>query len=275
MTFTLETPPEAAPWIRRLARLGFGAKAVLYATVGLLAFAAGRRRGDHTVGTRGALDTVFDLPLGRAMIVVIAAGLLGYAVWRVVQGITDPERRGRDFKGVAVRTSFVARGVVHGALAVTAFRLAAGLGGRQEDGQQIEQWTARLLGAPAGETLVLVAGASVIGYGVYQLYRAAVAKLSRQLRLQPMSARTSRWIVGVSRFGIGARGVIFCFIGLLLIRAANRHDASQAGGVGDSLRELIGLGGLGRWPMIVTALGLIAYGGYELVNARYRNITVA
>ena len=74
--------------------------------------------------------------------------------------------------------------------------------------------------------------------------------------------------------GIGARGVVFCLLGGLLIRAARRHDASEAGGVGDSLRELVGLGGLGRWPLIVTALGLIAYGVYELVNARYRRISV-
>jgi hypothetical protein len=35
------------------------------------------------------------------------------------------------------------------------------------------------------------------------------------------------------------------------------------------------LASIGRWPFVVVALGLIAYGVYELVNARYRRIKVA
>jgi hypothetical protein len=34
------------------------------------------------------------------------------------------------------------------------------------------------------------------------------------------------------------------------------------------------LEGIGRWPFAAVALGLIAYGVYELVNARYRRIRV-
>ena len=34
------------------------------------------------------------------------------------------------------------------------------------------------------------------------------------------------------------------------------------------------LAGIGRWPFVVVALGLVAYGVYELVNARYRRIRV-
>jgi hypothetical protein len=80
-----------------------------------------------------------------------------------------------------------------------------------------------------------------------------------------------RWVVGVSRFGIAARGVVFCLIGFFLIRAAQQHDAGEAGGLGKSL-DLIA--GLGRWPFVVVGLGLVAYGVYELVNARYRRISV-
>jgi uncharacterized protein DUF1206 len=77
---------------------------------------------------------------------------------------------------------------------------------------------------------------------------------------------------GVSRFGIAARGVVFCLIGFFLARAAAHHDAAQAGGVRESLGLLAGFG---RWPFVVVALGLVAYGVYQLVNARYRRIRVA
>jgi hypothetical protein len=31
----------------------------------------------------------------------------------------------------------------------------------------------------------------------------------------------------------------------------------------------------GRWAFVVVTLGLVAYGVYQLVNARYRNIRIA
>jgi hypothetical protein len=119
--------------------------------------------------------------------------------------------------------------------------------------------------------LVWLAAAGVATYGVYQLYRSYAPKLGRQLDLSPLSPRAHGWAVGVSRFGIAARGVVFCLIGFFLGRAALRHDAAQVGGVRESLRMLESLG---RWPFAVVALGLVAYGVYELVNARYRRIRV-
>jgi hypothetical protein len=76
----------------------------------------------------------------------------------------------------------------------------------------------------------------------------------------------------VSRFGIAARGVVFCLIGFLLMRAVLHHNAAEAGGLRESLHAVAGLG---RWPFIAVALGLVAYGVYELLNARYRRISVA
>ena len=72
-----------------------------------------------------------------------------------------------------------------------------------------------------------------------------------------------------SRFGIAARGVVFVAIAFLLARAAARHDPTGAGGLGDALGTLARLG---RWPSAAIALGLVAYGVYQLVNARYRRI---
>jgi hypothetical protein len=136
---------------------------------------------------------------------------------------------------------------------------------------QAREWTAVAFGLPGGKLLVWLAAASVTAYGVYQLYRSYAPKLGRQLDLSPLSARAHGWAVGVSRFGIAARGVVFCLIGFFLGRAASRHDAAQVGGVRESLRMLETIG---RWPFAVVALGLVAYGVYELVNARYRRIRV-
>jgi hypothetical protein len=120
--------------------------------------------------------------------------------------------------------------------------------------------------------LVWIAAGWVAGYGAYQLYRSYASKLGRQLVLGALSAEMRPWVVRVSRFGIAARGVIFCLIGFFLARAAERHDASEVGGIRESLNMVANLG---RWPFAVVALGLIAYGVYELVNARYRRISMS
>ena len=258
-----------APWIERLARVGYAAKALLYITVGLVAAHTAFGPGRRTTDTQGALRLVHGMTFGRVVLLVVAAGLIGYAVWRVVEAVVDPDGRGLSAKGIALRVGSAGRGLLHGALGITALRLA--YGERSARHNQAREWTAVAFGLPGGELLVWIAAASVTGYGVYQLYRSYAPKLGRQLDLSQLPDPARRWVVGVSRFGIGARGLVFCLIGFFLARAAARHDAAQVGGVRESLGALANIG---RWPFVLVALGLVAYGVYELVNARYRRINL-
>src|SRR4051812_41737566 len=104
---------EAAPWVESLARVGFVAKGLLYATIGVLAGCAGLGRGGDTTDTRGAMASLVSAPFGRTLLILIAIGLIGYSVWRFVEAITDPDRRGNDAKGLAMRTGFFIRAGVH------------------------------------------------------------------------------------------------------------------------------------------------------------------
>ena len=124
---------------------------------------------------------------------------------------------------------------------------------------------------PGGDWLVWLAGGGVLIYAGYQLYRAYAAKLGRQLDLTDLASGIRHWIIGLSRAGIAARGIVFGFIGVLLIRTSNQRDPGQAGGIRESLEMLAGMG---RWPLAVVAFGLVAYALYELLNARYRRIRV-
>ncbi|HZB27046.1 MAG TPA: DUF1206 domain-containing protein [Gemmatimonadales bacterium] len=259
---------ELAPWIERLARVGYAAKAVLYITVGYLAAEAGLGTGGRVTDTHGALRVVHQASHGPALLLLIAAGLTGYAVWRLVEAVVDPERRGTNAKGIALRLGFAIRGAFHGLLGITAFRLVLG-DGSGASGDEPHRWTERAFDLPGGDLLVGLAAGWVAGYGVYQFYRAATPKMQRHLQLSELPDRVRGWVLGVSRFGIAARGLVFCLIGFFFARAALRHDAGQAGGIRESLRTL---SELGRWPFVLVAFGLLAYGIYELVNARYRRI---
>lgn len=265
----MSPPADVAPWIERLARVGYAAKAVLYGTVGILAAQAALGRGGRTTDTKGALRELLGAPYGQVMLYVIAVGLFGYAAWLLVRAIADPERRGTDFKGVALRIGFAFRGLLHGALGLAALRLAGGSGDSGGDGS--DRAAARVMDLPAGELLLYAGAVGIILYGIYQFYRAFSAKLTRHLSVGELPPGTARWVVGVSRVGVAARGVVFCLIGWFFIRAASQGDPSEAGGLEASLQAL---SDTGQWPFLAVALGLIAYGVYELVNARYRHIPV-
>ena len=100
----------AAPWIERLARVGYAAKALLYTVVGVLALRSALGDGGGTTGSRGALATLVRQEYGALVLLVIAVGLFGYAAWRIVEAILDPARRGTSAKGLALRASFVSCG---------------------------------------------------------------------------------------------------------------------------------------------------------------------
>lgn len=262
----------AAPWIERLARVGYAAKALLYTVVGMLALQSALGSGGRTTGSRGALATLVRQEYGAILLVAIAAGLFGYAGWRIIEAVLDPEHRGTTPKALALRASFAARGLLHAALGIQAVRLATGTSGA--NGQALEEWTARVLGAPLGRWLVAAAGLAVAGYGVYQLYRAWAAKLSRQLDIASLSRDAGAWLTKVCRFGIGARGVVFAICGWYLVRAGIGRDATAVADTGEALGA-IEHQPFGEWLLAVVAVGLIAYGAYEIVQARYRVIRPA
>ncbi len=258
-------------WIERLARLGFVAKGVVYLVVGTLALGAALGRGGATTDSRGALQRIGNGAFGDVALVIIGAGLLGYALWRVIAAVKDTDDRGGDAKGIALRIGQAGRALAYGALGVVALRL---LDGGSAGGGGAERWAARGLAAPFGKWIVIAAGVSIAAYAVYQWYRAAAKDVNKRLDLSDASPRVAAWVERLARFGIAARGVVFAIIGWLLIHAGLRFDPDQAGGVRESLITLrqqpYGAAVLG-----VIAAGLVAYGLFQLANARYRRVRAA
>lgn len=257
----------AAPWIERLARLGYAAKAVVYTLIGLLALGAVRGR---SADSDGAMATLVRQPFGEILLHLIALGLLGYAAWRFAEAVVDPLGRGTEAKGLAMRAYAFLRGLFHGYLAWEAFQLARGDGGGAGD-DEARHWTARMMDEPFGPWLIVGAGVAFLLYGLGQLWRAWASKIDRLLDIASLAPGARRWIVRVSRYGLAARGVVFSIIGGFLLLAGIRLDPSQARGVGGALASLSGQGVL----LAIVAVGLISYGIYEAIKARYKRIEVA
>ncbi|MBD1804142.1 DUF1206 domain-containing protein [Microcoleus sp. FACHB-SPT15] len=257
-------------WVERLARIGYLAKGIVYAIVGVLAVQAAVGSGGQTTDTKGALSAIAAQPFGKFLLALLTVGLIGYMVWRFVQAVQDPEHKGDDAKGWATRLGYAVSGLIYASLAFTAIGLIRGSGGGG-GGNSEQDWTARLLAQPFGQWLVGLVGAFVIGLGFYQLYQAYKAKFRKQMKLQEMSPTEETWATRIGRFGLGARGVVFCIIGFFLLQAARQSDASEVRGLDGALQSLAQQP-YGPWLLGIVALGLVAYGIHMAVQARYIRI---
>ena len=251
-----------------LARLGYASKAVVYAIVGVLAILAVTNRGGVVTDTSGALRVVLNRPLGRGLLIVVAIGLCGYAVWRLVDAVLDPDRDGTNFGGLVTRVGNAVRGCIYGALGLEAIQLLRGL--RASNGDA-ELWTARILQWPSGSLLIGIAGAIVAAYGTNEIIKSIRRSGDPKIDWSPISSRMRPLLQNVSRFGVGIRGGLIATLGVFLVRAALTEQPSQAAGARESMLRL---GGVfeGRWFLLLLAVGVLAYAVDQAIHARCRRI---
>ncbi|MEG4445540.1 DUF1206 domain-containing protein [Microcoleus sp. AT9_B5] len=260
------------PWFERLARLGYASKGLVYFIVGFLAaqavFSTG---GGRTTDTSGALSEIVNQPFGKFLLFLVTIGIIGYFLLRMVQTILDPEHQGQkmDAKRIAQRIGYALSALAYAGLALTAVKLIMGSGGAKKD--TTEDLTAQLLAQPFGQWLVGLAGSIVIGVGFSYFYQAYKAKFRRHFKLDEMSQNELTWATRLGRFGIAARGIVFVIIGIFFIQAARLSDASQTKGLGEVL-AILAQQPFSPVILGIVPLGLIAYGIYSVIEARYRKI---
>lgn len=259
-------------WVERLARLGYAIKGLVYFIVGLLAAQAAFGTGGETTDTSGALEAIVTQPFGKFLLMIVTIGLIGYALWRFVQTILDPEHSGQKMnaKRIARRLGYAFSAIAYLSLAVTSIKII--MGSSSSDSDSVEDWTIFFLNQPFGRWLVMLLGLTVIGVGIAFLYQAYKAKFRRHFKFYQMSRTEQIWAVRLGRFGIAARGIVFGIIGIFMMVAAVQLDGTEARGLGGALAALAQQP-FGPWILGVVALGLIAYGIYSVIEARYRRIT--
>lgn len=262
----------AHPWVEVLARFGIAAKGLVYAIVGVLAAQVAFGTGGKTTDTQGALQTIVTQPFGKILLSLVALALVGYVLWRFVQTLLDPERKGTDAKGILQRIGYFISGLIYASLALTAIKMVLGSGGGSSNSTQ--DGTARLLAQPFGQWLVGTLGAIIIGMGFHQLYKAYTAKFRQELKWEEMSDAERTWTTRLGRCGHAARGIVFGVIGFFLIQAARQSDSNQARGLGGAL-EALAQQPYGPWILGIVAIGLVAYGIYMMVQARYRRVVTS
>jgi hypothetical protein len=249
-----------------LARAGFVARAAVYLVIGILAIELAAGSGGANPSQQGALKAVAAQPFGQVLLILIAIGLAGYALWRLVRALLGHGPEGAD-RGLD-RVVALASGVVYSVLCALAVEILLGSGGRSGSAKSA---TAGVLGWPAGTWLVGIAGAVLVGVGLYQGYRAAGKKFLADSKTEDMSPAVRRWIEWVGTVGYLARMLVFGLVGVFLIRAAVDYNPDKAVGLDGALAK-VDHASYGPFLLGIVAAGLIAFGVYSLADSRYRRI---
>jgi uncharacterized protein DUF1206 len=262
-------------WYAVVARVGLVAKGVSYGLVGALAIGVAIGGGGKTTSRNGALETLAHHGWGKIVLAVLAAGFAAYAVWRFVQAYAEREE-GDDEKSEAKkwgkRAGYVGRGLIYAGLTYTALRLLFGSGGEESQNQKAHHTTSVVLSWPAGRWLVGAAGLAVAGAGLWNLYRGLARTFEDKWRTGEMSATTRTWASRVGVVGHLARFVVFALIGVFVVKAALEYDPKEAIGLDGALQKLAHAS-YGPVLLGMTAAGLVAYGVYCLVDARFRDVS--
>lgn len=255
-------------WVKRLGRLGFLARALVYAVVALIAIEVARGEKKKAQAEEGAIENLAQQSVGELLLVLLAIGLAGYALWRLRVAILGPPGES-GARAALQRVGSVALTVVYAGLCVYAVRLLttdSGGGGTSAD-----EVTRKLLDQPYGVALVIAAGVVMLGVAAYEAHKALSRGFLDDLETARMSpgARSLATVSGIA--GYGALAVTSAIVGGFLIKAAVEHDPKEAVGLDGALQELV-TQELGPLLLGVVAAGLLVYAFYCLVQARYRRL---
>ena len=262
------------PWVERLGRAGLLAQGISYALVGTLALMLALGLGGEAESREGALRALAGHTAGLAVLVALAVGFAGYAIWRLAQAIFDRDGEGNDGKALAKRASRAGKAVIYAALCFTTVQIL--LDGRQASsggggGTDEDSATAGVLGWPGGQWIVLAVGVAILGVAGYQLVRAFTEKFMDDMETGRLGALGETAVEAIGIVGLVARAVVFGLVGGFLVKAAIEYDPDEAIGLDGALAKLAGAD-YGLLLLGLTAAGLVAYGVFCAVQARYRRI---
>ena len=250
-----------------LARAGFVARGLIYVIIGILAGKLAFGAGGRSANQQGALKTIAAQPFGKVLLILVAIGLGGYALWRLVRALLGhgPEDSDSTFERIAA----LASGVVYAGLCAIAVEILLGSGGGSSE--NADRTTGGVLGWPAGPWLVGIGGAVLIGVALYQGYRGISKDFLEDSKTEQMSSRVRRWVEWIGAFGHLARMVVFGLVGVFMIKAAIDFNPKKAVGLDGALAKLSHYS-YGPFMLGLVAFGLLAFGLYSLSDARYRRI---
>jgi hypothetical protein len=255
------------PQFEWLARAGLVARGAIYAIVGVLAIQVAIGSGGKTTDQQGALATIAKQSSGEILLVLMAIGLAGYAIWRLLRAALGHGPEAID--DTKERIAGFASGIAYAVLCATTVSIligssSGGSGSPQKTSGGVLDW-------PGGQVLVIGAGLILLVVAAEQAYEGITRKFLEQSKTEQMSKGTEQAFTVLGVVGHLARTVVFGLIGYFLIKSAIDYRPKEAVGLDGALAALQ-KAAYGPVLLGVVAAGLIAFAAYSIADARYRKV---
>lgn len=256
------TSATRSPALRAAARAGFVFIGLVHVLIGFIALQVARGQGGEA-DQSGAIGSLAAKPGGTILLWAGFAACAALALWMVSEAVFGVRSQSGSKKKLQKAGEAAGKAVVFGFLAFTFAVFASG--GSKNSSQSASDFTAKLLGLPAGKVLLIAVGLAVIGAGAYYVYRGLTRKFMEDV--QPTgNARTAVMWIGTA--GYAAKGLVLAVVGVLMVIAAATADPSKSSGLDGGLKTL-GSQPYGVFLLTATAAGLVCYGLYSMARARY------
>ncbi|HEU4471195.1 MAG TPA: DUF1206 domain-containing protein [Flavisolibacter sp.] len=249
-----------------LAKAGLISKGVVYVLLGALALMTALEIGNRSGGQTdqsSVLKVIEDWPAGQWLLGLLAAGLVCYSVWRWIQAFYPSTEKDQS---LVKRIRYFFSGLVYLSLAFTAVKLILDQAGKNGDNN--EHWAAEIMSRPLGQWLLGLIALVIAGIGVYQIWYGLSEKYRKHVENLRLNSGYDAVLLQSGKLGYIARGMVWLIIGFLFFRAALYANASEAGDTGGAL-QFIQSSSLGQVALALVAIGLIAYGTFNFVRARF------
>ena len=240
---------------------------MIYGIIGLLAFDLVIGHGGKITNQQGALRTVEQHSFGNVLLAALAVGLGGYSLWRLFRAALGHGREGAD-RGIE-RIGALGSGIVYALICAVAVQILVGSGGSSS--KSTKQTASDVFGWPGGRWLIGIAGLVMLGVALYQFIRGWKKKFLDDAKTEEIPNAIEPTYSLLGTVGHVARAVVFCLVGIFLVKAAYDYKANEAIGLDGALAKLYN-GAYGSLLLGAVAVGLIAFACFSLVEARFRRI---
>ncbi|MGZ5263502.1 MAG: DUF1206 domain-containing protein, partial [Kaistella sp.] len=194
------------PVLKNVARAGLIAKGIVYVILGILGFMAAFEiagQSNSETSKSGVFTSIKNFPGGMLVLVLLAAGLICYSVWRGVQAFSNKDNSEKKW---SKRARYFFSGLVYLSLAFTAIQLI--FRNKQDNRDKNQYWVSQILDHPFGQWIIGLAALILSGVGIYQIYYGLSEKYRKHVRQLNLHSTGSALLLKSGKIGYISRGIV-------------------------------------------------------------------